>query len=177
MKIYTKNGDKGSTSLLGGYKVSKDNLRVAAIGDVDELNAHIGLLYSQLSFHKEILFNVLNNLFVIGAQLAAYDQDKFKIPKLNLEEVQILEQHIDAMQENLEPMTHFILPTGDLLTSYIHIARSVCRRAERSLVALNATENIHENILIYINRMSDYLFVIARMQMKLMKIQEVKWNL
>ncbi len=175
MKIYTKKGDAGSTSILGPKKYLKNDLRITAIGEIDELNAYIGLIYASIDLQKSTLFNTLNNLFIIGSQLASEEQGKYKIPEIKESDILELETQIDAMEAELTAMTHFILPTGDVFCSQIHIARAVCRRAERSLVSLNNSELIPAYLLPYLNRLSDYLFVLARFYCYKSDISEIKW--
>ena len=172
MKIYTKTGDKGKTSLFGGTRVSKYNLRIEAYGTVDELNSHIGLVRDQNIDKKtsESLLKIQNELFTIGSMLATPPEketlksgkDRLTIYKISLDEILILEQEIDRMEKTLPAMTNFILPGGHQTVSFCHIARCVCRRAERLTVQLHQEEPINEYILSYLNRLSDYLFVLAR---------------
>lgn len=185
MKIYTKTGDKGSTALFGGTRVSKNHLRIEAYGTVDELNSYIGLIKDQeinSSIQKELI-QVQNDLFTLGAMLATPPEketlksgkERLNIPKINLNSIDFLEKSIDKMNESLPPMTHFILPGGHPTVSFCHIARCVCRRAERCAVTLNEQEEITEEILKYLNRLSDYLFVVARKLSQDLKAREVKW--
>ena len=172
MKIYTKTGDKGTTGLYGGTRVPKYHLRIEAYGTVDELNSNIGLIRDQkISEHiNTTLLRIQNELFTLGSMLATPEEKKtlksgkerLNIPKITDESVQFLENEIDLMNEDLPPMTHFILPGGHATVSYCHIARCVCRRAERISVQLSNEETINEQVLIYLNRLSDYLFVLAR---------------
>lgn len=185
MKIYTKTGDKGATSLFGGTRVSKDNLRIEAYGTVDELNAYIGLIKDQ-SIAEELtsqLHKIQHDLFTLGAMLATPPEketlksgkDRLNIPKIESNSIAFLEKQIDLMNESLPPMTHFILPGGHTTVSFCHIARCICRRAERRSVSLHEQEAISENILQYLNRLSDYLFVLARKLTQDLNAQEVKW--
>jgi cob(I)alamin adenosyltransferase len=175
MKIYTKKGDEGQTSILGKKRYSKADLRICSIGEIDELNAHIGLIYSKINLQKETLHKTLNDLFVLGSQLAVEEPGKYKIPEISDSDIELLENQIDQMEASLPQMTHFILPTGDEICAQIHVARSVCRRAERSIVALNDTIKLDANITKYINRLSDYCFVLARYYCFENNINEVKW--
>src|SRR5687767_13269853 len=162
MKIYTKTGDDGTTSLFGGKRVSKADLRIDSYGTVDELNSFIGLVRDQEVNEKrrEVLARIQNTLFVIGSILAAEPGNtKVKIPSLKEEDVQFLEQEIDSMDAHLPPLRSFILPGGHTAVSFCHIARTVCRRAERLTTALNAQESVAMLVLKYLNRLSDYLFV------------------
>tara|TARA_B100000378_G_scaffold184513_1_gene149535 strand:- start:267 stop:842 length:576 start_codon:yes stop_codon:yes gene_type:complete len=185
MKIYTKTGDKGSTALFGGTRVPKHHIRIESYGTVDELNAYIGLLKDQdidQNF-KEILFDIQHQLFTIGAELATDPEkaklkngkDRLNIQKVAEKEIEFLEQEIDRMNDDLPVMTHFILPGGHPAVSYCHIARCVCRRAERLATALYDLEPFEEAILKYLNRLSDYLFVLARMLSKSLQVEEIKW--
>lgn len=179
MKIYTKTGDKGDTSLLGGARVSKANLRIHAYGTIDELNAHIGLVRDQ-EINKDrvnLLHQVQNNLFSIGSILAAQPgKDIHYLPEIEKEDVLMLEKEIDGMNEKLPAMKNFILPGGHQAVSFCHIARCVCRRAEREIVNLGNQEPVQEIIIIYINRLSDYLFVLSRMMANELGIEEIIWK-
>lgn len=181
MKIYTKTGDKGNTSLYGGKRVPKYNTRIEAYGTVDELNSFLGLLRDQNinDLHKEFLINIQNDLFTIGAILAT-PTDNEKAKKLNIEQItpadiKKLELEIDALNISLDPMTHFILPGGHQTVSYCHVCRSICRRTERLAFKLADETHINNDVLIYLNRLSDYLFVLARKLTKDLKINETKW--
>ena len=178
MKIYTKKGDKGETSLLGGTKVNKDNIRLEAYGTVDELNAFIGHIHDQeiSQNHKTILLKIQNQLFNLGSILS-FDGKKTQInlPEITKENIQMLEAEIDKMEEELSPLKDFILPSGHTIASLCHIARTVCRRAERRVVELQAKEKISPNCLEYLNRLSDYLFVLARGILKEKSCREITW--
>ncbi len=178
MKIYTKKGDKGETSLLGGTKVNKDNIRLEAYGTVDELNAFIGHIHDQeiSQNHKTILLKIQNQLFNLGSILS-FDGKKTQInlPEITNENIQMLEAEIDKMEEELSPLKDFILPSGHTIASLCHIARTVCRRAERRVVELQAKEKISPNCLEYLNRLSDYLFVLARGVLKEKSCTEITW--
>ena len=186
MKIYTKTGDQGKTSLFGGTRVKKNNLRIDAYGTVDELNSHIGLIRDQLEDKDLIsdLIRIQSKLFTLGAMLATPQDkeklkngsDRLKIEKIEEAEIQFLEDKMDLMDKTLEPMTHFILPGGHSVVSFCHIARCVCRRAERITVELADNETIDIHILIYLNRLSDYLFVLARKLTKDYKVEEIPWK-
>jgi len=185
MKIYTKTGDEGTTALFGGTRVKKYNLRIDSYGTVDELNAYIGLIKDQDidEATKETLLNIQNELFTLGAMLATPPEketlksgkERLNIPKVNVNSIQYLENKIDAMDAELPQMTHFILPGGHQAVSFCHVARCVCRRAERLCVELNDEESINSDILKYLNRLSDYLFVLARMLSKQLQVEEIKW--
>ena len=181
MKIYTKTGDKGTTSLIGGTKVSKAHLRIEAYGTVDELNSYIGLCKDLLrdNDNNAILQEIQDRLFTIGAALACdpEKETKMKIPDLKEEDISLLEQEIDKMDKQLPPMKSFILPGGHPTVSHIHISRCICRRAERCCVRLEAEQNEVEPIIIkYLNRLSDYLFVLARYAAHLYQSEEIPWK-
>ena len=179
MKIYTKTGDKGTTALFTGRRVPKHHIRIESYGTIDELNSHLGLLRDQQmdSHSKEILVLIQEKLFTVGSILATEpERDKrLKIPRINQEDIALLEQEMDQMNENLPEMTHFILPGGHTTVSYCHIARTVCRRAERMISYLHENEPVPETLLSYMNRLSDYLFVLARKLSKDVNADEIKW--
>jgi len=185
MKIYTKTGDKGTTALFGGTRVSKHHIRIDSYGTIDELNAWLGLIRDQeIDTHsKKLLAIIQDKLFTLGAILATdpgkallkSGKERLNIPKINASDIELLEKEMDAMNESLPPMTHFILPGGHTTVSYCHIARTVCRRAERMATQLFKKEPFEENVLSYINRLSDYLFVLARKLSKDLKADEIKW--
>ena len=185
MKVYTKTGDKGTTALFGGTRVPKHHIRIESYGTVDELNSHIGLIRDQEidREYKKILELIQNKLFTVGAILATppdkeilkNGKERLNIPKISEADIELLENQIDNMESELEPMTHFVLPGGHTTVSYCHIARCVCRRAERLSVHLNEIEAIDMKVLTYLNRLSDYLFVLARKLSKDLKADEVKW--
>jgi len=185
MKIYTKTGDKGTTALFGGTRVPKHHIRIESYGTVDELNSHIGLIRDQEidPHYKEILVHIQNKLFTVGSILAT-DPDKailksgkerLNIPKINSEDIELLEKEMDAMNEELPQMTHFVLPGGHTTVSYCHIARCVCRRAERLAVLLHEQKEVDPLVLTYLNRLSDYLFVLARKLSNDLQAEEIKW--
>ncbi|GAB3664174.1 cob(I)yrinic acid a,c-diamide adenosyltransferase [Echinicola sediminis] len=179
MKVYTKGGDKGQTSLLGGARVSKAHLRIESYGTIDELNAHIGLLRDQEinESRSGFLKEIQDRLFTIGAALAAEPGKKnVKKPDISEEDVLQLEKEIDRMEKELPALKHFILPGGHTIVSYCHIARTVCRRAERRVIALAEMEPIEAIIIIYLNRLSDYLFVLGRLISKELEVGEVTWE-
>lgn len=178
MKIYTKTGDKGETSLFGGKRIPKHDLRIQSYGTADELNSFIGLIRDQnMDVHtKEVLIKIQNNIFTLGATLAADpDKPKLKKPDLNQNDIELLEREIDKMNEDLPPMTHFILPGGHTTVSFCHIARCVCRRCERLVVELSSLTDVDELIVQYLNRLSDYLFVLSRKLGKDLSAQEIPW--
>ncbi len=165
MKIYTKTGDKGLTSLIGGTRVPKYDLRIESYGTVDELNSYIGMIRDQeiSHHHSSILKEVQDRLFTIGAALASDpDKSRMKIPDLHHSDVELLEIEMDRMNETLPDLKHFILPGGDQAVSFCHISRCVCRRAERITVHLSEESFVDEKVIIYLNRLSDFLFVLAR---------------
>jgi cob(I)alamin adenosyltransferase len=179
-KIYTKTGDGGKTSLIGGTKVPKSHIRINAYGTVDELNAFIGLLCDQIAdMHScELLREIQDRLFTMGSSLAC-DPNKditMKIPDLKESDILLLENEIDAMNEKLPEMKSFILPGGHIAVSTAHICRTVCRRAERVIVELDTREPLGQPLIIkYLNRLSDYLFVMARYMGLLLGSEEVIW--
>lgn len=181
MKIYTKTGDKGTTSLIGGTKVPKSHLRIEAYGTVDELNSCIGLCKDLLSDEpgKKILLEVQDRLFTIGSSLACdpIKEPKMRIPDLKEMDVELLEKEMDRMSETLPPMKNFILPGGHPTVSHLHITRCVCRRAERCCVRLELESlEVEEIIIKYLNRLSDYLFVLSRFTGFQLKIEEIPWK-
>lgn len=181
LKIYTKTGDKGTTSLIGGTKVSKSHLRIDSYGTIDELNSFIGLCSDAIQHQqsKIVLKEIQDRLFTIGSSLAC-DPDKeplMKLPDLKENDIIFLEKEIDTMNEVLPAMKNFILPGGDIAVSYLHVARCVCRRAERICVSLKEHELFIDEIVIkYLNRLSDYLFVLARFIAKEHGAEEVAWK-
>lgn len=179
MKIYTKTGDKGQTSLIGGTRVPKHHIRIEAYGTVDELNSWIGLIRDQeMDAHsKEILLEIQDRLFTIGSSLASDPiKSKMKIPDLKEQDITLLEQEMDAMNVLLPEMKSFILPGGHQTVSYCHIARCVCRRAERNTTHLSESDFVAELVIIYLNRLSDYLFVLSRKLSKDLNGKENPWN-
>jgi cob(I)alamin adenosyltransferase len=178
MKIYTKTGDKGVTSLIGGTRVSKYHIRIESYGTVDELNSYVGLIVDQdIAQHdKDILKQIQDRLFTIGSSLASDpEKSKMVIPDLHLADIELLEQEMDLINENLPELRHFILPGGSNAISYCHIARCVCRRAERITVQLAEESFVDEKVNIYLNRLSDYLFTLARKIGHDGKIPENQW--
>tara|TARA_B110000908_G_scaffold158305_1_gene199291 strand:+ start:403 stop:948 length:546 start_codon:yes stop_codon:yes gene_type:complete len=179
MKVYTKKGDKGKTQLLGGSMVNKNHIKLECYGTIDELNAFIGNIYDQeiSSFHKEILLKIQNQLFNLGS-IISFDgkKDKIKLPNVTAENIEMMEKAIDKMEETLPMLKNFILPSGHPTASICHIARTVCRRAERNLVALGQEEIIDSLHIQYLNRLSDYLFVLARAILKENNAIEIEWQ-
>jgi cob(I)alamin adenosyltransferase len=179
MKIYTKTGDNGQTSLVGGTRVSKTELRIEAYGTVDELNSYIGLVRDQEvnNGRKEILKEIQDRLFTIGSILASEpEQTKKCIPDLHESDIELLEKEMDKMDESLEPMRFFILPGGHQSVSFGHLARTVCRRAERITLRLAQESEVNDLVVRYLNRLSDYLFVLCRMMIKDLNIEEISWK-
>ena len=181
LKIYTKTGDKGTTSLIGGTKVPKSHLRIEAYGTVDELNSYIGLCRDVINDgqSRDVLQEIQDRLFTIGSSLACdpEKETKMKIPDLKEADIALLEKEIDRMNEILPPMKSFILPGGHATVSHIHIARCICRRAERCCVRLESEKEEIELIIIkYLNRLSDYLFVLARFISHQLGADEIPWK-
>jgi cob(I)alamin adenosyltransferase len=185
MKIYTKTGDKGTTGLVGGKRLPKHDLRIECYGTIDELNSYLGLIRDQeiSKNHKTTLLEIQNQLFVIGSLLATNpkllkddtERKRFGINFLNPEAITFLETEIDAINRELPPMTHFILPGGHQSVSFCHIARCICRRAERTISKLSIEQPTQPEVLIYLNRLSDFIFVLARKLSKELKVEEIKW--
>lgn len=185
MKVYTKTGDSGTTALFGGDRVPKHHIRIESYGTVDELNSHIGLIRDQeiSADYKKILERIQDRLFTVGAILATppskellkNGKERLNISKISNTDIELLENEIDTMETALPPMTHFVLPGGHTTVSYCHIARCVCRRAERLSVHLNDVEPTDTMVLTYLNRLSDYLFVLARKLSLDLQADEVKW--
>lgn len=165
MKIYTKKGDKGITGLLGGTRVSKNNIRIEAYGTIDELNSYLGLI-SALSisdFYKDQINEIQDRLFTMGSLLASDpNKSNMQLPMLDLKDIQKLEAWIDEFEKTIPALTSFILPGGHPTGAHVHVARCICRRAERIVVALSEIDQVDERILSYLNRLSDYLFVLSR---------------
>jgi len=179
MKIYTKTGDKGTTALFGGKRISKADLRIETYGTVDELNSYIGLVRDQEvnAKRKNSLVEIQDRLFTIGSILATEPGNtKVKVPALLEKDVTFLEHEIDAMEAKLPPMKSFVLPGGHQSVSFCHITRTVCRRAERLVIALHAKQKTDERIIKYLNRLSDYLFVLSRKMTAELKADETPWK-
>lgn len=178
MKVYTKKGDQGTTGLIGGTRILKSSLRIEAYGTVDELNSHVGLL-RDLSESEKLsaqLLEIQDRLFTLGSHLAADPiKSKMKLPDITSEDVENLEKWMDEMDEELEPMRFFVLPGGHPTVSHCHIARCVCRRAERIVVDLNQSEPVEAVIMKYLNRLSDYIFVLSRKLTKDLNADEKPW--
>ena len=183
MKIYTKTGDKGDTGLIDGSRISKSDLRIIAYGVVDEANSHIGLIISNIEKNsifddvKKILLNVQQDLFVLGAELANPNTLKDDNILVKTEMISTIEKYIDKFESELAPLSNFILPGGSIESSLLHICRTVVRRAEISAVALAKEQKINQEILTYLNRISDLFFVLARVTNKRQKQNDIPWKL
>lgn len=182
MKIYTKTGDNGTTGLFGGERVQKDSLRIEAYGTIDELNSFIGLSILEVTSEevKDLLIKIQNQLFIAGSDLATPNTDvnnKYNIPRITSDYYIEIENQIDYFDSKLLPLKNFILPGGSKGAALLHICRTVCRRAERQIVTLKNTVNIGENILIFMNRISDLLFILARYENLLSNINDTKWQI
>lgn len=179
MKIYTKTGDKGETSLVSGERVPKNHLRIEAYGTVDELNACMAVMKDSASFKdfNADLEQIQSLLFTIGSHLAATEKNKMSLPDLQTEDISKMEKAMDSMDADLEPLRNFLIPGGDLSSSYAHMARTICRRAERRVIdVINAGENIHPVILPFLNRLSDFLFTLARYYTFKHGAEETPWK-
>jgi cob(I)alamin adenosyltransferase len=183
LKIYTKTGDKGDTGLIDGSRISKSDLRIIAYGIVDEANSHIGLIISNIEKNsifddvKKILLNVQQDLFVLGAELANPNTLKDDNILVKTEMISTIEKYIDKFESELAPLSNFILPGGSIESSLLHICRTVVRRAEISAVALAKEQKINQEILTYLNRISDLFFVLARVTNKRQKQNDIPWKL
>ncbi len=179
MKIYTKTGDQGKTSLLGGSRVAKYHLRIESYGTVDELNTAVGMLRSmELPIGiAQVLIEIQNKLFIIGSQLASEPgEPKFKIPQLAEEDTVYLETKIDEMEEDLPVMRNFVLPGGHPSVAQAHVARCICRRAERIVLHLKDESDVPAEIPVYLNRLSDFFFVLSRKLAKDLGAEEIPWK-
>ena len=179
MKVYTKKGDTGTTQLIGGTRVSKGSIRLESYGTIDELNSHIGLIRDQNinEKYKNQLIEIQDRLFTIGSSLASDpEKSKMKIPDLLESDVLFLENSIDEMDSELPEMKFFVLPGGHTTVSYCHIARCVCRRGERIIVSLQEQEYVSEMVFKYVNRLSDYLFVLSRKLSQDLNVNEQPWK-
>jgi cob(I)alamin adenosyltransferase len=179
MKIYTKTGDKGETSLIGGTRVPKHHIRIEAYGTVDELNSHIGLIRDLITENHaqyKLLLEVQDRLFTMGSILAEDpEKSNMKLPELKEGDIELLEKAIDEMDKVLPPMKHFVLPGGHTTISQVHITRCVCRRAERNVLHLNEISPVNELTFKYLNRLSDYLFTLSRQLAVDYKASETPW--
>jgi cob(I)alamin adenosyltransferase len=179
MKIYTKTGDKGTTSLIGGTRLSKAHVRIEAYGTVDELNSYIGMLRDLPvnELRKDILKEVQDRLFTIGSHLASEpEQTKRILPDLMEEDIVFLEREMDQIDALVPPLRAFVLPGGHTSVSFGHVARTVCRRAERAVIHLQQTEEVEEIVVRYLNRLSDYLFMLCRMMAHELEVPEIMWT-
>ena len=179
MKIYTKSGDKGQTSLIGGTRVLKSDQRIEAYGTVDELNSYIGLLRDQAINinRKELLIEIQDRLFTIGSSLASDpEKSKVKIPDLFETDIELLENEMDKMDELLPPMKFFVLPGGHQSVSFCHLARTVCRRTERLVIRLSQNEFVDDLVIKYLNRLSDFIFVLSRLMAQELNAEEIPWK-
>lgn len=179
MKIYTKTGDAGTTALFGGKRVSKADLRIESYGTVDELNSWIGVLRDQEinKSRQPILVAIQDRLFTIGSILATDpDNKKVKIPALTPDDILLLEKEIDAIDASIPPLKSFVLPGGHISVSFGHVARTVCRRSERLIIALDSTGKIEPLVIIYMNRLSDYLFMLCRQMSFELQANETPWS-
>lgn len=180
-KVYTKTGDKGTTGLIGGTRVPKDDARIEAYGSVDELNSYIGLIKDTIKLPKqaELLYEIQDRLFTVGAILATdyTKKNRQEIPDLHESDIELLERNIDEMDAELPALKAFVLPGGDVVASYSHIARTICRRCERLCVGLRNNDlEVPDVVTKYLNRLSDYLFVLARFIVLQNKGAEVSWR-
>ena len=179
-KVYTRTGDDGTTGLGGGQRVAKDCLRVAAYGSADELSSHLGvaLAVGVCERLEATLLGVQNDLFHLGSDLCILEEDKkkFPVPRIEQRHVDALEALMDALQEELTPLENFILPGGSTGAAHLHVARAVCRRAERDVVSLARQEEVGEWVVKYLNRLSDALFVMARYENKMRGGDDVLWD-
>ncbi len=179
MKIYTKKGDKGTTTLIGGTRVPKNHLKIEAYGTVDELNSWLGVIKdaSNQMFYKTFIEDIQNQLFNIGSLLAEdKENSKMQLPEVNEQFIEVIEKNIDHLDSILPPLKNFVLPGGHIINSYTHVARCVCRRAERNVVALSQYEEVNPIILQFLNRLSDWLFVYARFIAYAHNAPETLWN-
>lgn len=178
MKVYTKKGDGGQTSLIGGVKVSKAETRIHAYGTVDELNSYMGILRAEINKVSvaETIAEIQDRLFTLGSLLASHPSSKMIVPDILESDIELLEKQIDGMNEVLPELKSFILPGGNKLEAHCHIARCICRRAERWAVQLSQVEEVDNILIKYLNRLSDYLFVLARFVNYLAGSKEIEWK-
>lgn len=179
MKVYTKTGDKGQTALVGGQRIPKNHLRIEAYGTVDELVSHIAYLRDLIEndlLVKELI-QIQDSCMVISSNLATHENDAhLKLPEITDLNVSFLEKLIDEKEEELEPVNYFVIPGGHQAVSYCHVVRTVCRRAERIIITLNETQKVSDYVLQYINRLSDYFFVLSRYLTVIYKVNEIHWK-
>jgi len=178
MKIYTKRGDKGETSLIGGDRVKKHHIRIEAYGTIDELNSYIGILrsFTHDPINEKVLPEVQDRLFTIGSLLASAPGNKMILPDLHAADTELLEKSIDKMNEELPELRSFVLPAGSIEIAHCHVARCICRRSERLIVHLSEEQELEPEIIQYINRLSDYLFVLGRYSAHIQGVEEVSWK-
>lgn len=181
MKIYTKTGDKGETSLFGGERVQKNNLRINAYGTIDELNAFIGLAITEIKSEevKNVLVDLQNKLFVVGSDLATPETEKnqkLNISRTSKDYITKAESDIDTFTDKLDELRNFILPGGSKGSALLHVCRTISRRAEREIVALKNSEFLNDNILVFMNRISDLFFVLSRYENKVSNHPDIIWN-
>jgi cob(I)alamin adenosyltransferase len=179
MKIYTKKGDKGTTSLIGGTRVAKSDLRIDAYGTVDELNSYMGLVRDQEinNSRADLLKEIQDRLFTIGSSLASDpEKSKMKTPDLHEADVELLEREIDKMMGDVPPLRAFVLPGGHQSVSFCHVARCVCRRAERLAISLQETSFVDDLVIKYLNRLSDFLFALCRKMTYELQVEEITWK-
>jgi cob(I)alamin adenosyltransferase len=178
-KIYTKTGDAGETSLIGGVRVLKSHLRIESYGTVDELNSYLGLIKDsiQIAHAKEIIYEIQDRLFTIGAVLASDpEKSKMKVPDLHESDLVLLEKEMDVMDAQLPSLKNFVLPGGNVTASHCHVARCICRRAERIVVHLSLDSEVPDIIIRYLNRLSDYLFMLSRYIVQQANAEEILWR-
>ena len=178
MKIYTKQGDGGTTSLVGGTRISKAHIRIESYGNVDELNSCLGVVMGYIQDEEWLTYftDIQNELFIIGSHLAAGKDNTYPLPEIKETFITELEASIDELDQLLPELKFFILPSGHPAVSHCHVARCVCRRAERVVVALDELEGVDKNIVKYLNRLSDFLFTFARYFAKVYMVEEVAWK-
>lgn len=178
MKVYTRTGDAGTTGILGGTRLPKNHIRIEAYGSVDELNAHIGLLrdHDALARYRAELITIQEDLFVLGSHLASDpEKNKMKLPELRPDRIEQLEMAMDALDASLPEMRNFVLPGGHPAVSQCHVTRCVCRRAERATIALAQTSFVQDTAIRYLNRLSDYFFVLSRKLTQDLDVEETPW--
>ncbi len=179
-KVYTRTGDDGSTGLGGGQRVPKDSLRVTAYGSVDELSSSLGVALAH-GLDADLtapLIRIQNDLFHLGSDLCILEEDKerFQVPQIESRHVDFLEELMDRLSESLEPLANFILPGGSLGAAHLHVGRTVCRRAERQVIALSREETVGPQVVRYLNRLSDALFVMARYENQRREVEDILWD-
>jgi len=182
MKIYTRTGDDGSTGLFGGDRIQKDHLRIEAYGTVDETNSALGLVRAHIESHPkhafldELLHKIQSVLFVLGADLATPNNAKVEVPRIEQSHVDFLEEQIDVLDAQIPQLKHFILPGGSTPASFMHLGRTICRRAERQAVRLSHQDTVNPLSITYLNRLSDFLFVLARWTNHMLELNEETWR-